>query len=613
MSYYTGFFQKKSIRDYLVLPESSPRQYFESIVTDSECLSYTGNGFSLFFDGYLYNRNDLAQKYRITADTTADLLGRLYQNVGESSFYEYDGQFTVMVYDRDKTLIYRDFFGAGTPVYFTNDCFGSSLKALTEIKGFQCAPNIEAFACFLHLGYIPTPDTALNGVRKLAGGQLLTYSAGQIKIDDTLTREDFVASHGTSSLSFDEAMYEYDRLHRQSIGKRIENARSVGVLLSGGYDSSGNIIRLCESYAGPVSTFSIGFKNSKWNELPLTKSLSQRYNTRHHEYEIDGSEINDLPALIGGLGELFQESGTMLNYLVMRMVQQNPVDVVLGGDGNDEIFGEGAHEMAYYYTFGRCKAAGLLKFMDTVCGMPMFDNHSTLFRLKFHVNSIAEVLQSKSFGFEKRDIKKMIQTPLRDYGLSYCQNFPTEFNSFEKLYLSKNFMIEIEQTLRHVITFKASAMARLFGQHLTFPYISLEMRRFLQTLPYTYKSKGTVKEWRQGKGISKYLHKMALKDKVPAGTATQGGFTPIPLFFADAETRKKIKQIILRSDIMSSVLNKNSVSDFPDRYDNFSSKSGRWYWQQHIEAFKYFNLLVAALWWEQIFNKHEGTTLEDFA
>ncbi len=613
MTFYTGAFQKQPIRERISLPDVDRYRYFESIVTDRECLSYKGNGFSLFFAGYLYNRDDLARKYNITADTTADLLGKLYQNLGESSFYEYDGQYTVIVYDRDKTLIYRDFFGAGPSVYYTDEYFASSLKTLTDVKGFQCEPNIESFACFLHLGYIPAPDTALVGVRKLSGGQLLTYSARQIHIDNTLTRNNFVTSHGTSSLSFDEAMHEYDRLHRQSIDRRIENARSAGILLSGGYDSSGNIIRLCESYNGPVSTFSIGFKNSKWNELPLTKLLSQRYNTRHHEYEIDGSEIDDIPALIGELGDLFQESGMMLNYLVMRMVKQNPVDVVLGGDGNDEIFGEGAHEMAYYYTFERYKMNGVLNFLNSVCGMRIFDANSSLFRIKFHVNSIAEVLQSKSFGFEKRDIKKLIQAPLKNYGLSYCKSFPSEFDSFRELYLSKNYMLDIEQTLRQIIAFKASSMARLFGQHLTFPYISLEMRRFLQTLPYTYKSKGTVKDWRQGKGMSKYVHKMALADKVPAGIATQGGFTPLPLFFADAEKREEMKRIILGSDIMSSVLNKKSVSDSLNRYDKFAAGSGRWYWQQHIEAFKFFNLLVMTLWWEQVVNKHKGVTLKDFA
>ncbi|MDR1156606.1 MAG: hypothetical protein LBL04_18025 [Bacteroidales bacterium] len=612
MTFYTGLFQGQPVRERISLSGNDNYQYFESVVIDRECLAYTGSGFSLFFSGYLYNRVDLARKYNITADTAADLLGKLYQKLGKSSFLEYDGQFTVMVYDRDKTLIYRDFSGAGPSVYFTDECFASSLKTLTEMKGFQCNPNIEAFACFLHLGYISAPDTALQGVRKLSGGQLLTYSAGQIQVDHTLTRNSFITTHGTSSLPFDEAIHEYDRLHRQSIDRRIEKAQSVGVLLSGGYDSSGNIIRLCESYNGPVSTFSIGFKNSKWSELPLAKLLSRRYHTQHHEYEIDGSEIDMIPALTGELGDLFQESGMMLNYLVMRMVKQNPVDVVLGGDGNDEIFGEGTHEMAYYYSFEKCKAKWLLDFLNSVCSARIFNNNSMLFRIKFRVDAIANVMQSKSFGFGKKDIEKLIQAPLKNDGLTYCKNFPSKFDSFGELYLNKNFLIDIEQTLCQIVTFKAASTARLFGQHLTFPYISLEMRQFLQTLPYTCKSKGTPKDWRRGKGISKYVHKMSIKDKLPAGIATQGGFTTLPVFFADTNTRKEIKRIILGSDIMSSVLNKNSVSDSLNRYDRFAADSSRWYWQQHIKAFKFFNLLVMVLWWEQVVNKHKGATLKDF-
>lgn len=614
-TFFAGAFQKQTIQDNSLLPNIPDCRGFGSMIANSGCLPYVGPDFSLFFFGDIYNRDDLSKKYQITANSTVELAGQLYQKVGEASFPEYDGQYTIVVYDKDKTIVYRDFCGAGLSVYYSDKYFGSSLKILTEIKGFQCQPNIESLACFLHLGYIVAPDTALLGVKKLKGGQSLIYSNGQITIRDILSREDFIKSHGTASLSFDEAAYEYDRLHKQAIGKRIADVNSLGLLLSGGYDSGGNIIRLRDIYDGPVKTFSIGFKNSPWSELPLTRLMSQRYNTEHFEYEIDGSEMTDLPNLIGTMGDPFQESGMMLNYLVMRMASQHSLDLILGGDGNDEIFGAGARELAWWYTFEKYKAKPVLNALNVGCNTGICDRNTSLFHLKFQINSMSGAMRSKCFGFEKRHLDRLFQSPVQYTGISYFKNFPKKFDSFGELYLNRNYLIDIEHSLRQIVMFKASSMARHFDIGLTFPYVSLEMRQLLQTLPYTYKSNGSLEDWRKTKGTSKYAQRATLKDKMPpevAGKTPQGGFAPLTLFFADPTNREMYKKIILQSGITATVLDKKYVSDFLVYYDKFSTMPNKWYWQQHIEAFKYFNLLILSLWWEIFINEREGTTLNDF-
>ena len=593
---FTGAFQRQHIQKQFLLPEQ--------------------DALTVFFFGSIYNSEDVAKKYRIVANSAIELTGELYRRNGASSFTELDGQYTIVVFDRDQVLIYRDFCGAGLSVYYTDKYFASSLKALTEIEGFQCQPSIESLACFLHLGYVVAPDTALQGVKKMNGGQLLTYTNGQITVRNLLSREDFVASHGTASLSFDEAAYEYDRLHKQAISKRIAGVGSLGLLLSGGYDSGGNMIRLRDIYSGPVKTFSIGFKGSSWSELPLTRLMSQRYNTEHFEYEINGSETDYLPDLIGKLGDPFQESGMMLNYIVMRIAAEHSTDLILGGDGNDEIFGAGARELAWLFTFDRFKAKSLLNLLNAVCNSGICDKNTSLFHLKFQINSMAYAMRSKCFGFDVRELNRLFQTPLQYSGISYFKDFPQKYDSFGELYLNRNYLIDIEHSLRQIVMFKASSMARYFDLNLTFPYVSLELRQFLQTLPYTYKSGGSVKDWRQTKGTSKYVQRATLRDKMPqevANKTPQGGFTPLPLFFANSEKREIFKKIILQSGVTTSVLDKKQVSDFLTYYDQFSAATNKWYWQQHIEAFKYFNLLTLALWWELLINKRNGVTLKDFA
>ena len=592
---FKGAFQRRHLQEQFLLPEQ--------------------DGLTVFFFGNIYNSEELSNKYRMNVNSVTGLIRELYRKNGAVSFAELDGQYTIVVYDRTQVVIYRDYCAAGPSVYYTNEYFASLLKELTEIEGFQCQPNIESFACFLHLGYVVAPDTALHGVKKMNGGQLLTYTDGQITVRDILSCEDFINAQGTSSLSFDEAACEYDRLHKQAIGKRIAGVGSLGLLLSGGYDSGGNIIRLRDIYSGPVKTFSIGFRDSSWSELPLTRLMSQRYNTEHIEYEINGYEIDYLPDLVCKLGDPFQESGMILNYLVMHIAAQHGVELLLGGDGNDEIFGAGARELAWLYTFDRYKAKPLLNMLNTICNSGICDRNTSLFHLKFQVNSIACALRSKCFGFDVTQLNRLFQASLQYTGISYFKDFPKKFDSFGELYLNRNYLIDIEHSLRQIIMFKASSMARYFDLHLTFPYMSLEIRQFLQTLPYTCKSSGSVKDWRQTKGTSKYIQRATLKDKMPQEVANkipQGGFTPLPLFFVDAKNREIFKKIILLSDIRDSVLDKKQVSAFLAYYDHFSSTTNKWYWQQHMEAFRYFNLLILALWWELFINKRNGTTLKDF-
>jgi len=579
--------------------------------------------FASFFFGYLYNRDEIAKKYGFAVKSDNELIGALYRKNGASSFAELDGQYVVVVFDpspsigKERTIVYRDFCGAGPSVYYTDKHFSSSLKALTETDGFQVQPNFDSLALFLHLGYVAAPDTALQGVKKLNGGQLLTYSEGKITVNDLLSREDFVGAHGTSSLSFEEAACEYDRLHKQSLERRIAGAGSLGLLLSGGYDSGGNIIRLRDIYGGKVKTFSIGFKNSKWSELPLTKLMSQRYETEHFEYEIDGSEMDSLPELVAKLGDPFQESGMMLNYSVMRMAAQHSADITLGGDGNDEIFGAGARELAWQYTFARYKAKPMLHLLNAISGFGIFDKNTRLFHLKFQINSIYNAMRSKCFGFEPRQLNRLLLDPSQPLRIGKeREDFPKKFGSFGEMYLNRNYLVDIEHTLRQIIMFKASSMAAHFDLHLTFPYMSAELTQFLQTLPYTYKSGGTVKDWRQSKGTSKNIQRATLKDRMPQEVAfktPQGGFTPLPIFFSDPLQRASFKRIILQSDVTDSLLNKKRVSEFLTHYDRFASETNKWYWQQHIEAFKYFNLLLLALWWELFINGRKGAVIGDFS
>ena len=99
----------------------------------------------------------------------------------------------------------------------------------------------------------------------------------------------------------------YGELHAQAIRRRIGHSRRVGILLSGGYDSGSNLAALRSIYDGQIDSYSVGFKGDAWTELPMARLMSETFGTRHHEYEIDGTEISALPDIVRFLGEPFME------------------------------------------------------------------------------------------------------------------------------------------------------------------------------------------------------------------------------------------------------------------------------------------------------------------
>ena len=95
--------------------------------------------------------------------------------------------------------------------------------------------------------------------------------------------------------------------------------------------------------------------------------MSKAFGTRHHEYEIDGTEINALPKIVDYLGEPFVEGGLMVNYCAMRMIGEDKPEVILGGDGSDQYFGTSGREVALHYLAAR---TGMRPIMKGVYGLP---------------------------------------------------------------------------------------------------------------------------------------------------------------------------------------------------------------------------------------------------
>ena len=459
--------------------------------------------------------------------------------------------------------------------------------------------NQSSLATFLAYGYIPSPQSAIKGVSKLTAGSMLVWENGEITVIPLYTFEEF-KSNINHTIQIEDASIEFERLHQDAIKNRIDGKNSIGLFLSGGYDSGGNIHALRQIYSGDVSSFSIGFKNNPWSELPLAQKLADVYATNHHAYEIDGSEIAFLPDIVAEMGDPFQESGLMINYLVNKLVSNNRPEVILGGDGNDQHFGVAMRELAMFYKISKMGLMPALKMATSVLQSNIFDKDNFLFKLRFQGHKISHILENDRFGYNNPQQKQM----LKNFHPYKAPASPIQYNAdFDQLCLIKQYYIDLAQIVNEVILFKGSKMAAQFGNQLSFPYMSTDIYNFLKTIPRFIKTKGNVDEISKGKGSAKYLHKYYLKPHLPSEITDrkkQGGFAPLPVFFKDADQRKKTFSFIMDSKFVADFTNVDIVNQILKDYSEISNTNPYWFWNRQTKATQVWNLLVISIWWELI-------------
>ena len=556
----------------------------------------------VYFWGVLYNRKSAVH---VEGLSDAAIVAQMYERSGSSAFSCLDGSFTFVVSDSEQIIIVRDHHGTNKPVYYTNFFFASSLALLQETDGFITEPDCRALSDFLYIGYISTPSSSLKGVNKLGAGEMLVYRDGQSVVRQLYLTDDILPAQNDKSL--DELSEQYGALHIEAIKKRIGDNSNIGILLSGGYDSGCNLVALRKIYSGDIRSYSIGFKGDIWTELPLAGCMSETFGTIHTEYEIDGSEIAALPKIVDFLGDPFVEGGLMVNYAVMKLIGNSQPDVILGGDGSDQYFGTSGREIALHYLLSKYKLAPVFGLIYHLLSQPVFDKNNRLYRIRFHLDKILNILKGDLFGFPDFRLKTMLQD--RSLILSE-REIRSDLQSFEHLYLQHAYKTDLEKIINQVILFKASRMADMFGNTMAFPYMDLDIYNFLQQLPVHYKCKGTdAFDIAKGHVTAKYLLKYHYKPMLPeviTSKKKQGGFAPMPLFFKNDKQRARIADFIMTSSVTRDFLKRDAVNCFIKQYDQDVNENGNWFWYKQSKAIQYFNLYTLALWWERFIEQNHN-------
>lgn len=295
------------------------------------------------FNGEIYNfkelRDDLmARGHRFATSSDTEVIVHSYEDHGPRFVERLEGMFALAVWDARRTtlILARDRLGKKPLLYAERDgelLFASEHDALLAGLGGSPAEDPTAIHLYLRLGYVPAPYDAFKGVRKLRPAHVLVWRNGAVS-DESYWRP---PSPGSLRIEEEEATEELHRLLGRAVRRRLIADVPVGAFLSGGVDSSAVVATMARA-AAKVRTFSIGFDDPRYSELPHARRIAERFGTEHHEFVVQPMALDVLPELVRRYGEPYADSSAVPTYFLSKLTRQH-VTVALNGDGGDELFG----------------------------------------------------------------------------------------------------------------------------------------------------------------------------------------------------------------------------------------------------------------------------------
>jgi asparagine synthase (glutamine-hydrolysing) len=298
-------------------------------------------------NGEIYNHAALREqlkrrghRFRTLCDT--EVLAHAYEEWGAAFVDRLRGMFALALWNQERRelLLARDRFGI-KPLFYAvagaRLAFASELTALTRAPGFSRDLDPDAVEAFLAFNSIPAPLSAYRSARKLRPGELLRWRNGQVRLE-RYARPAPPSAADQRKEPADVLATETRARLRDSVRAHLIADVPVGVLLSGGIDSSALTAIAAELSSGQLATFSIGFDEQSFDELKLARLVARRYGTNHHELVIRPDTADLLPRIIDAYDEPSGDSSALPVYLVCALAAKH-VKVVLSGEGGDELFG----------------------------------------------------------------------------------------------------------------------------------------------------------------------------------------------------------------------------------------------------------------------------------
>ena len=305
----------------------------------------------LTYNGEIYNfaeiRRDLeALGYVFRSRGDAEVIANGWHAWGPRVLDRMRGMFALALWDRRsrRLILARDRLGK-KPLYYAPTgaalLFGSEIKALLTWPGIGRRANLSAIDQYLTFQYVPSPETAFEGIRRLPPAHYLVIEPdgeGGWREPELVRYWELPGpSAGGARRSAAELQNELVAHLEEAVRLRLIADVPLGAFLSGGVDSSAVVATMARVGAGRVKTFSIGFPAKEYDETRYARMIAERFGTEHEEFVVEPDAVAVLPRLVWHYGEPFADPSAIPTYYVSQMARRH-VTVALNGDGGDEAF-----------------------------------------------------------------------------------------------------------------------------------------------------------------------------------------------------------------------------------------------------------------------------------
>lgn len=472
---------------------------------ESHCSRYR-----MVYNGEVYNYKEIAKKlgalnWKTSSDT--EVILESFVKWGTDFVYELNGMFAIAIYDllEEKLFLFRDRMGIKPLYYYYNGkdvIFASELKAINQLE-IKKKINHSSIYSYLHLGYIPLNQTIYNNVFKVNPGSYLIYNNNELREKYYWKPENKFEEN--SIKDFNSSKKQLRSLLQDSIKTRLMSDVPIGTFLSGGTDSSIITAIAQEVNNSPINTFSIGFKEAKYNESEHANKVAKHVGTNHHEFILtEDDALNELENIMDHFDEPFADSSALPTMLISKMAKKH-VTVCLSGDGGDELFmGYGAYQWANrvnHPLFRRLRypISKLLEFSA--------DNQKKRAALVFNSpnnNWKSHIFSQEQYLFSESEINKLLLDPDKN---SIINNLNADFKLKRKLSPSeKQAFFDLNNYLIDDLLVKVDRSSMYSSLEARVPLLDHKIVEFALNLE---------KGLKINNGVQKYILKELLYDYVP--------------------------------------------------------------------------------------------------
>ncbi|MCJ7471267.1 MAG: asparagine synthase (glutamine-hydrolyzing) [Actinobacteria bacterium] len=554
----------------------------------------------IVYNGEIYNfgeiKKDLSSKgYRFNGHCDTEVVLKSYEEYGPDCLHKFNGMFAIAIWDNNKKELFlaRDRVGIKPLYYYYKDgrlIFGSEIKCILESDHVQKEVNLQSLYYYLGYEFVPAPDTMFKNIYKLRQGHYAIFKEGNLKI-----KKYWDLKFSSEILNEEEAADRVFEVLERSVKRRLISDVPLGVFLSGGLDSSTVVGFAARNYGQKLKTFSIGYEDKTFSELPYAKEVSDYFGTEHNVLMIDPISPDDISDSLYHLDEPMTDLSSIPFYLISKKAREQ-VKVCLSGEGGDEIFMgydrfKAAKMDSYYRIFPRI-------FREKII-TPIIMRLPDQPQKKGAVNILKRFIEGSLYPLEVGAMRwqYFLSSGIAENIFNGTMRQNISFTPFDPIYhfsrlcnsdnpVDKDIYVDIKLTMADSVLMKVDKMSMATALEVRVPFLDHEVMELATSIPADLKL---------NRMVTKYIFRKALKKNkfLPDSIiyrGKQGYSLPIKNWLRD-ELKDYMVDLFNTSPVIKDNFNSGYISQLVDEHVALKHNHNHILWA----------LLNVGLWYKRFF------------